>query len=163
MKKQALFINGVYDSVLKEILVVQADLPDQILFLQPYKNAAMRELRDNPPSVEDPMRLYVSLTDDLPTVRYTAEIVGWEDKRQLSNSKRGVLNRLIAALQPSETGLDNAATGQGTDGINLLYIRRLQSIPTPFPVSRLIKINDEIPLSENRTRSGGWSYVQPIA
>ena len=163
MKKQALFINGVYDSVLKEILMVQADLPDQILFLQPYKNAAMRELRDNPPSVEDPMRLYVSLTDDLPTVRYTAEIVGWEDKRQLSNSKRDVLNRLIAALQPSEKELYNAATGQGTDSINLLYIRRLQPIPTPFPVSRLIKINDETPLSENRTRSGGWSYVQPIA
>ena len=162
MKKQALFINGVYDSVLKEILVVQADLPEQILFLQPYKNATMRELRDNPPSVEDPMRLYVSLTDDLSHVHYTAEIVGWDDKRQLPIPKRGVLNRLIAALQPGEKELYNAATGQESNSVNLLHIRRLQPIPTPFPVSRLIKTDNE-PLSDNRTRSGGWSYVQPIA
>lgn len=162
MKTQALFINGVYESVLQEILAIQSELPEQILFLQPYKNATMRALRDDPPSVEDPMRLYVSLTDDLPTVRYSAEIVGWNDKRQLSISQRAVLNRIIAALQPGETGLYDAATGQDPESINLLFIRRLEPLNTPFPVGDLIKISDDEPLSDNRTRAGGWSYVKPV-
>ena len=95
-------------------------------------------------------------------MRYIAEIVGWDDKRELSIPKRGVLNRLIAALQPGEKELYDAATGQDSASINLLYVRRLQSVKTPFLVSSLIKTSDEQSLSDNRTRSGGWSYVRPI-
>ena len=32
---EALFINGVYEGVLKEILQIQAELPEHIMYLQP--------------------------------------------------------------------------------------------------------------------------------
>src|SRR3954453_23746534 len=99
MKSDALSLNGVYQSVLHEILAVQAVLPEQIMFLQPYKSTAIARLRDDPPSVHDPMQLLLSLTNDLPTVRYAAEIVGWDDKRLLPGTPRHrVLNRLICTL-----------------------------------------------------------------
>jgi hypothetical protein len=37
----ALFLNGVYEGVLEEILQVQAHLPEQIMFLQPHKGEAI--------------------------------------------------------------------------------------------------------------------------
>jgi hypothetical protein len=53
MKAEALFLNGVYESVLEEVLQVQGALPEHIMFLQPYRNEAIAKLRDDPPSVED--------------------------------------------------------------------------------------------------------------
>src|SRR5947209_11385202 len=105
MRAEALFINGVLRGVLEEILQVQKDLPDHIMYLQPYSGSAIAHLRDEPPSVENPMSLVLSLTDDLATIHYATEIVGWDDKTQLSPAKRDVLNRVIAALQPGEKEL----------------------------------------------------------
>src|SRR4051812_41333613 len=109
MKGEALFPNGVYESVLKEVLAVQEGLPEQIMFLQPYKSHAIVRLRDNPPTVDAPMRLLISLTTDLKHVRYSAEIVGWDDKLKLRENppRHRVLNRLICTLQPNEGGLYN--------------------------------------------------------
>ena len=36
MKPNGVFVNGVYEDVLIEILEIQSELPEQILFLQPY-------------------------------------------------------------------------------------------------------------------------------
>jgi hypothetical protein len=160
MKGEALFLNGVYHSVLEEILAVQAVLPEQIMFLQPYKSAAIARLRDDPPSVDDPMRLVISLTTDLPTVRYTAEIVGWDDKRRLPGTPRHrVLNRLICTLQPNEGGLYNLSTAEEGESVNLLHVRRLREVRTPFSVSRLTK-TEGAPVSDQRATSGGWAYIQ---
>jgi hypothetical protein len=105
MRTEAIFLNGVYKSVLEEILQIQAQLPEHIMFLQPYKGEAIVRLRENPPSVDDSVQLLMSLTEDLPTVHYVAEIVGWDDKRNLSEKKRRVVNRLICTLQPREDGI----------------------------------------------------------
>jgi hypothetical protein len=36
MRQQALFINGIYESVAEEISKIQSALPEEILFLQPH-------------------------------------------------------------------------------------------------------------------------------
>ena len=160
MKTEALFLNGVYESVLKEILWIQAELPEQILFLQPHGPRAITRLREAPASVHQPMTLYISTTTDLPTVSYAAEIVGWDDKRELTYARRRVISRLIWTLQPNEGGLYDAAKSEDGQSVNLLHIRRLRELDPPFPVSRLLKTNDQQPVSEGRSRAGGWAYVQ---
>lgn len=159
MRPEALFLNGVYRSVLEEIRKVQKELPEQIMFLQSYKSQAIVRLRDNPPSVDDPVQLLMSLTDDLNKVYYTAEIVGWDDKRHLSDDKRDVLNRLIWTLQPGEGGLYNAAQAKGGESVNLLHVCRLRPVAKPFSVSELIKFEDGTPVSDRRVIAGGWTYI----
>jgi 5-methylcytosine-specific restriction protein A len=157
MRKEALFINGVYDSVLQEILDVQAFLPEQILYLQPYSSQRIVRLAENPPTVEDPVRLFASVTDDLATVHYTGEIAGWDDKRTLGDAKLEVLNRVISHLQPGE-GEVYVEVG-GKKCVNLLYVRRLRKLSRPFPVDQLINVNAGWALSTKRATSGGWVYV----
>jgi 5-methylcytosine-specific restriction protein A len=160
MTSEALFINGVFDSVLQEILQTQSELPEQILFLQPYSSRPMRKLRDRPPTTESPMWLFLSLSTDLAIIHYTAKIVGWDDKRTLSERKRCTVNRIIKALQPNEGGLyDASPTGDGKS-VNLLHIRQLRRFEPPFPVGCLIKTSDGEPLSSGRTTAGGWAYVK---
>ena len=163
MRSEALFINGVYEDVLWDILKIQSALPEQILLLQPYSGRVMVKLRDNPPTIESPMGLFLSITTDLATVRYTAEIVGWDNKRTLSDSKRHVLNRIIYCLQPTEGGVyDASRTGEGKS-VNLLHVRRLQRLESPFSVERLIKVSDGESVSAGRTTAGGWAYVRSDA
>lgn len=160
MKGEALFLNGVYKSVLDEILAVQSVLMEQIMFLQPYNSKAIARLRDGTPSVDDPMQLLISLTSDLPNVRYTAEIVGWDDKRRLPGTPRHrVLNRLICTLQPNEGGLYNLSTTEDGESVNLLHIRRLRELRTPFSVSQLVKTDGDS-VSDQRATSGGWAYIR---
>jgi hypothetical protein len=113
--------------------------------------------------VEDPFRLLLSVTTDLPTVRYAAEIVRWEDKRDLlgplQQMRKATLNRIIASLQPNEGGLYDLARGED-ESLNLLHVWRLRALKTPFRVGRLVKTSDGEPVSETRTSAGGWSYVR---
>lgn len=159
MRDEAIFINGVYESVLEEARNVQSLLPEQILYLQPYSGGAIAHLREDPPSAADPVRLYASITTDLSRVHYMAEIVGWEDKRELSHEKHVLLTRIIVALQPGETGLYDAAEAD-SPSVNLLYIRRLQRLDEPFGVENLIKTIDGTPVSPGRATAGGWAYVE---
>ncbi len=160
MRSEALFLNGIYEDVLQEMLKIQSVLPEQILFLQPYSGSAMAKLRDDPPTIDLPMRLFASTTTDLATVSYTAEIVGWDYKRALPYEKRHALNRIIYCLQPGEGGVyDSSPSGDGTSA-NLLHVRRLQRLAIPFPVNKLIKTSDGKPVSAGRTTAGGWAYVR---
>lgn len=162
MRDEAIFLNGVYEAVLKDILKVQEALPEHIMFLQPYAKSPIVRLRDNPPSVDDPVRLYLSTTDDLPTVTYAAEIVGWDDKAEISEQRRRVITRLIFTLQPTENGLyDASGDGTGTS-TNLLHVRRMTRLDRGFSVEKLTKTSDNTPVSSNRSTAGGWSYVRPL-
>lgn len=158
LKPTALFINGVYESVLEEILQTQSVLPEQIMFLQPYSSRAMKTLREDPPTIESPMHLFVSITTDLAKIHYQAEVVGWENKSKMTDPKKQVINRLIATLQPGEVKLYNAS-GTG-ESVNLLYIRRLKKESNPFSVEQLRKLSDGETLSTGKTQAGGWSYVE---
>lgn len=160
VKDEALFLNGVYEDVLKEILQIQSQLPEHIMYLQPYSSDPIVHLRENPPTDQSSVLLYISITTDLSMVHYTAEIVRWDDKRTISPEKRNVLNRVIWTLQPNETGLYDASRVEGKPSVNLLHIRKLSRIEPPFSVSRLIKTGDGKPLSTGRTTAGGWAYVR---
>ena len=161
MQKKALFLNGVYDSVLREILASQNDHPGEIFFLQPYKSERMTAFADNPPNSDEPVLVYISTTDDLKHVRYVAEIVDWEDKRQVPPDRWSLLNKRIRKLQPEEKEIYKAVRGR--ECRNLLSIRNLRQLAKPFSVAQLTKISDGQSLSSNRSRSGGWSYVFEIS
>jgi hypothetical protein len=161
MQKRAFFLNGVYDNVLREIIASQNAHPGEIFFLQPYKSHSMTAFVDSAPTSEDSVPIYISTTDDLNHVRYVAEIVDWEDKRQIPPDRRRLLNRRIHKLQPKEKEI--YPTVGGTECRNLLSIRNLRPLGKPFSVAQLTKISDGQPLSSNRTRSGGWSYVYEIS
>ena len=158
MRTDALFINGIFVNVLDDILKTPSDTPDRVLFLQPYSHRAIVMLRNNPPTIEDPVKLYLSTSGELAIVSYTAEIVGWEDKTQLTPERRDEVQGIIKSFQPSEGDLSSGEK----PSLNLLSIRRLVRLASPFSVANLIKVSDGKPFSTNRSRSGGWSRVRSI-
>lgn len=162
MKPIALFLNGVYEAVLEDILKVQRTLPEQIMFLQPYKSEAIARLRDEQASVDDPMRVLFSLTTDLKTVHYVGEIVGWDDKRTLGGERKEAIVRVLRALQPTEGGgelYDASRASSGDGSVNLLHVRRLRRLERPFSVTELRNAQSGESLSDARTTAGGWIYV----
>jgi hypothetical protein len=161
MRDYALFLNGVYGNVLEEILRIQQRMPDLTLYLQPYSGSRIVMLAEDPPSPAHPVQLFLSTTEDLPTVHYMCDIVGWEDKRKLSKFRLDQLNRTLSEFQPADTeiyGLDEP--GQ-RDMVNLLHVRRMHKLNRSFSVGQLLNVKDRQPLSTNRSRAGGWAYVFP--
>ncbi len=155
-----LYMNGVYRSVLEEILGVHRHLPNQILYMQPHGRSSISRLRDDPPTIDKPTKMWISTGDDLQHISYTVEIIGWEDKTQMSDDRRKLIESIINLHQPGEGGLYNMSDDPGTSSLNLLHVRRMFKFTEPFSVSRLIKISDGRPLATNRTRGGGHSYVR---
>src|SRR5690606_32795394 len=157
--RRALFINGVYDGVLREIVTAQEREPGLDCYLQPYSSSAIAMLRNESPSKDDPVELFVSTTDQLSTVRYRALIVGWSDKRNLAPKDMRRLNAHMAEHQPGEQEVYLEVNG--TACVNLLTASQLEEIEHPLPTSTLVKTSDGVPLKP-RTRAGGWSYVLPM-
>ena len=155
-----LYMNGVYRSVMDEILSVQKHLPNQIFYMQPHGPGQIARLRDDPPTIDKPTKMWISTGDDLQHISYVAEIVGWEDKTEITAERHQLIDSLIKLLQPKETGLYNLAEDPDATSVNLLHVRRMVKVPKPIPVSNLIKISDGQPLSMNRTRGGNHSYVR---
>ena len=87
------FIYGIYDTVLTEVLETQAAQGGGISFLQPYKGDVISMLREHPPTPDSRVTLYLSTTENLSKICYTAEIIGWEDKRQLAEDRRHAVLR----------------------------------------------------------------------
>ncbi len=61
MADYSLFLNGVFEEVLDDIYKVHQFLPEQVLYLQPYAGQPIKNLADEPPSVDDPLQLFLSL------------------------------------------------------------------------------------------------------
>ncbi|HMP11481.1 HNH endonuclease signature motif containing protein [Hydrogenophaga sp.] len=156
---KSLFLNGVYDATLDEIVKAQIKHPGATCYLQPYKGEKMRLLAEEAPSPAHPIVFYASLTDSLGQVHYKGEIVGWTDKRELKNDpkKLQLLDEHISNFQPSE-GKVHLTTADGKSHVNLLAVRNVSRFETPVPVSCFIKVADGKPLKK-RTRAGGWSPV----
>lgn len=151
--RDALYLNGVFDSVLKEIVKVQSAVPDQPLFLQPYANAYVSILAKQPPSPEDPVRVFISISDDLPRVRYAGEIIGWGDKHSMPMNVKHVFEALLRTFQPGEKNFYDK-------GVNAIMVRRVIELETPFPVGALI-VRSTMKPHKVRTAPGGWSIVLP--
>jgi 5-methylcytosine-specific restriction enzyme A len=152
----ALYLNGVFETVLNEILIVQEKQPELICYLQPYTPKKIAGLEELPPTPERPMRLYISTTGNLEQVTYHAELVGWRDKQVIPADELEKLNEHIQRFQPKEEGIYQEH--QGKPCKNLLFIRSLERLRHPFPVGRLIKISDGQSY-KTRSQAGGWSSV----
>lgn len=156
---KSLFLNGVYETTLDEIVKAQTKHPGTICYLQPYKGEKMRLLAEEAPSTERPIEFYASLTDSLGQVHYRGSIVGWTDKRELTNDPERLqqLDAHISKFQPSE-GKIHLTAADGKPYVNLLAVKDVSRLATAVPVSCFIKIADGKPLKK-RTRAGGWSPV----
>ena len=159
MAETALFINGIFDSVLEEILEAQSQSPDLVCLLQPYSGRPIRKFQDHPPTPEAPVTLFASTTSDLQNVSHVAEIIGWEDKTRMTGARRAALNDFIKSHQPKEGELYDYSSTPGKPSLNLLHVRGVVKVDKSFPVAKLVKDSDKKPLATNRSRSGGWSYV----
>jgi 5-methylcytosine-specific restriction protein A len=154
----ALFINGIYDTVLTEILAAQAAQGGGESFLQPYRRDVISMFRENPPSPNSPVPLYVSTTENLTKICYTAEIIKWEDKRELSESRRQIVMHYLETYQAKECDLFRGTELGDGKAVNLITIRNLRRLSIWPPTSLLIKKSNGLPLKE-RNRAGGWSEV----
>ena len=158
-QEQALFLNGVYQTVLEEILLAYKNNGNLICYLQPYTSRIIKLLQDKTPTENNPIKLYISTTSNLNLVSYSADIVNWNDKRELTSEKLENLNEHIAKNQPQETDI-YLDRGEGTKPcVNLISIKNLRMIANQFSVTKLTKISDKKSYKP-RTQAGGWSYVE---
>lgn len=157
--REAIFTNGVFRTVVEEIISAQKKETDLISYLQPYSSGTIKLLAKNPPSPSKPLRLYISTTDNLTNICYMADIVGWENKKEIHAERLKALNAHILKHQPSEKEI--YMTINGKDCVNLITIKNMRKIANPFSVSNLVKLADGSPVKA-RTRAGGWSYVHTL-
>ena len=156
----ALYLNGVYESVLEEIRETQDKNPGMVCYLQPYASDPIAKLAADPPTAASPITLYTSTTSALSVVSYRAKVVGWENKNDIEKSRLSQLNNHISEYQPGETEI-YMTTGEEKPCVNLISILELEKLPTLIPVSSFTKVSDDSPLKA-RTTSGRWSYVKPL-
>jgi len=156
----AIFINGVFDDVLREIIAAQSAKPGLVCYLQPYSPNYMRRLRDALPSVANPIDIYFSTTDDLGTIKYRGRVVGWEDKPRLSIERLEVLNQHISQHQPGEEEIYRYNPG-GKLCANLISVLEVEKFSTQIPVGALIKVSNGTPVKV-RPMAGGLSYVRRL-
>ena len=159
MRDYALFLNGVFDAVIQEILRIQQPLPDCVRYMQPHSRSRIVRLAEKRPSTAGPVQLFISTSDNLAQVQYICEIVGWEDKREMNQQRLDELNRSLDEFQPNEGGVYGLDDPGKHAMVNLLHVRRMHRLARTFSVGQLINIKDRLPLSTNRSRAGGWVYV----
>jgi len=163
----AFFENGVYESVLEEIIEAQKQDKNIICYIQPYSTGTIQFLKNICPSKNNPIVFYISTTSNLSLVSYTAEIIGWEDKRELlatDTDRVKKLNEHIQKYQQGETDIYKYPDETQTkECANLISIRNLRKLSIPFSVSMLTKVSDNIPLASTRSQAGGWSEVYQLA
>lgn len=153
------FENGIYEQVLEEILVAQRENPTGTFYIQPYSDRIISEFKKKRLGGENRWRLYTSITSDLSNAHYTAEIIDWEYKPDITPERLIVLNEHIQLHQKGEECI--YPTKNGKTCANLISIRNLKKLENPIPVNCFYKISDGTPLKV-RTRSGNWSYVTLI-
>lgn len=156
--ESTILFNGTFRSVLDESISDQRDDSDRVHYLQPYSTGVIRVLKKHFSKSEQPVRALFTPTDDLSMVRYTAEIVGWEDKRDLSPQRRNEVHAHIVRYQPGEIEL-YLKNNKGEECANLITVRNVEMIRNPFPVTVLIKVSDGKPHGI-RSQAGGWSEVR---
>ncbi len=155
----ALFINGVYEEPLREILKHQKASSKRHYYLQPYSPSRILLLANSSPTPKTPVTLYFSVTNKLNDICFRAKAVGWQDKRKLTSDDIDRLNKDIQRYQPSE-GKIYLETPGGKRCVNLIHIVDLEKMAHPYSVSLLNKVTDGKPL-KNRERAGGWVPVRP--
>ena len=117
----ALYLIGVYESVLDEIRSAQETKSDLVCYLQPFASKKISALAKDPPGPETPIRLYISTTTSLPLVSYQASLVAWELKSELTAERLAMLNEHIDKYQPGEQEI-YFTKGDSKPCVNLISI-----------------------------------------
>ena len=162
---QALYINGVFEEVLEEIIKAQNNEKDLISTLQPYSSRVIKLLEGNDFNKNPSITYYISTTTDLKHVSYVAEIIGWENKRNLGKNPKKLeqLNKQIAKNQPIQGEVYFHSDEEKTkECVNLIELKNLRKLTIPFQVGNLIKVSDDSPYKP-RTQPGGWSPVHKVS
>jgi 5-methylcytosine-specific restriction endonuclease McrA len=159
--QKALYINGVYEIILRDIISATSEKKITEAFLQPYKPVVIKLLKEEKPSPNNPIIVYFSTTTQLTEVSYIADIIGWEDKRELSENRKIEVEKLIKKNQPSEKNGLYLINDKGKPYVNLLKIRNLKKLNHSIPVPYLIKVSDGTP-HKIRNQAGGWCQVFPL-
>jgi 5-methylcytosine-specific restriction enzyme A len=157
---EGLFINGIFQDVLEEIITAQKKNYGLICYLQPYSKDVIKHLKKNQPNIDNRIRLYISTSKKLSMVSYTADIVGWENKKDISKERLDFLYNHIIIHQPGEKG-GYIKTDKSKDSVNIISVLNMKSVPELFSVSTLIKISDGKPY-QVRSQAGGWSPVYTL-
>ena len=153
----AIFVNGMYEDTLEEILKNQQTHPALHHYLQPYSSSRIVLLAESHLSRESPITLYFSLTNSLNLVSYRAKAVGWQNKLELTDENFATLNQYVHEHQPSEEEIYREANGKKC--LNLISVIDVEQLQFPFPTSCLTKTSDGMPLKK-RERAGNWAYVR---
>jgi len=162
--ESALFINGIFEEVLDEVVKAHELDADQVCVLQPYSGSVIRLLQGHDFNQSPPIPFYISTTSDLTHISYIADIVGWDDKRELSNDTGRLqqFNKQISKNQPIQAEVYFYSDDEKTkECVNLIQVKNLRKLSLPFKVGNLIKVSDNTP-HKPRTQAGGWSPVHPI-
>lgn len=155
----ALYLNGVFEVGLREILGVHSSEPDRTCYLQPHGADEIKKLREEPPSLTNPVKIYISTTTNLTHISYCAEIIGWENKSSISDSRIKGLNDHIRQYQPEEGSIYMEINGKTP--VNLISVINLRRLEVRMPVGKLKKVDNGGNLGV-RTQPGGYSYVVPL-
>ena len=158
--KEALFLNGVFQGVLEEIMNSQGTNTEFVSYLQPYSSRPIKQLAIKLPSKKKPIALYISTTKNLGNVCYIADIIGWENKQNISHKRIESLNKHIREFQPNEREV-YLKTENGKDCVNLLSIVNLRRMTNQISVKNLTKRIDNSPLKP-RNQAGNWVYVYKL-
>lgn len=153
----ALFLNGVFEEVLQEIISAQNLKEVENFFLQPYRGSEIQLLKDNNPTESNSIQLFISTTKNLNNICYTAQIIGWENKKNIPTKRLEEINSFIEKYQPNEKKVYFEVNG--SECVNLIKIRNLVELEDKFSVTYLTKVSDNKPL-KRRTRAGNWSAVK---
>jgi predicted HNH restriction endonuclease len=119
----------------------------------------IKQLKSSPPTPHSAIPLYISSTNQLNQICFTANIVGWEHKSELSEERLAFLNEHIKKFQPEEGSIYLEVNGKKC--VNLISIIDLKKMTNQLSTTNLIKESDGEPLKP-RSRSGGWSYVNAL-
>ena len=152
MAATAIFYRGMYKHQLEQMLITQEQDKSIRLFMQPYSEFPIKELKDDPPSPRNPVHLYLSTNEDFARVSWRAEIIEWKDKQKLSEKEQQQIDREVRHYDSGLYGIDEGM-------VNLLHLRNLVNLDAGFSVTELTKTKDGGSVSENAFRSG-WVYVR---
>ena len=101
----ALFMNGVYEAGLDEIIKSKETNPDRVFYLQPYSSFSIKQFKNSPPDSQNSVPIYISTTVQLNQICYMAYIVGWDNKTELSQARLAFLNDHIKIISQAKGNL----------------------------------------------------------
>ena len=155
MRDAALMMYGLYADKMNTMIKAQRKVPGETFYVQPRSLSRIAGFLPRGPLVDPPTVLYASTTKKLVEVSYRADIVDWRDKRCMAPDGEE-FKRIDESIRKWK--YNSGILDVEEWGVNLIFIRNVVRLPTPFSVDKLIKIKDGRPLSTNR-KSPGWAYV----